>query len=288
MSDAAAGEAPGELPLSGIRVLDFGHTVMGPTCGVVLADLGAEVIRVEPPEGDRTRRMYGFARGFFGAFNRNKRSLGIDLKHPEGRAIIERLLPTADVLIENFAPGAMDRLGLGWEQARAVNPRLIYCALKGYLPGPYEHLPALDEVVQMQGGLTYMTGPPGRPLRAGTSVVDIMGGVFGAVAILAALRDRDRTGQGRLVRSALFESVAFMVGQHMASIALTGQECRPCRRARRPGRSTTCSTPRTARSSSPSPATRTGSGSASNSASPTCSPIRRSPPTTSGSRRASG
>ncbi len=226
-SDSAP-EAAGEtLPLAGIRVLDFGHTVMGPACGLVLADLGAEVIRVEPPEGDRTRRMYGFARGFFAAFNRNKRSLGVDLKHPEGRAVIERLLPSADVLIENFAPGAMERLGLGWEQARAANPRLIYCALKGYLPGPYEHLPALDEVVQMQGGLAYMTGPPGRPLRAGTSVVDILGGVFGAVAILAALRDRDRTGRGRLVRSALFESVAFLVGQHMASIALTGEPVPP-------------------------------------------------------------
>jgi crotonobetainyl-CoA:carnitine CoA-transferase CaiB-like acyl-CoA transferase len=223
MADASTGE----LPLSGLRVLDFGHTVMGPTCGLVLADLGAEVIRVEPPEGDRTRRMYGFARGFFAAFNRNKRSLGVDLKHPEGRAIIERLLPATDVLIENFAPGAMDRLGLGWERVREINPRLVYCALKGYLPGPYEHLPALDEVAQMQGGLAYMTGPPGQPLRAGASVVDITGGVFGAVAILAALRERDRTGKGRLVRSALFESVAFLVAQHMAFTALTGQPVPP-------------------------------------------------------------
>ncbi|MBX6372957.1 MAG: CoA transferase [Acetobacteraceae bacterium] len=224
MEDTTAAEG---LPLSGLRVLDFGHTVMGPTCGLILADLGAEVIRVEPPEGDRTRRMYGFARGFFATFNRNKRSIGVDLKHPEGRAIIERLLPTTDVLIENFAAGAMDRLGLGWEQVREVNPRLIYCSLKGFLPGPYEHLPSLDEVAQMQGGLAYMTGPPGQPLRAGSSVVDITGGVFGAIAILAALRERDRTGKGRLVRSALFESVAFLVAQHMAYTALTGQPVPP-------------------------------------------------------------
>ncbi len=220
--DEAAG-----LPLRGLRVLDFGHTVMGPSCGMVLADLGAEVIRIEPPGGDRTRRMHGFARGFFGAYNRNKRSFVVDLKSAEGKALFLRLLPTADALVENFAPGAMDRLGLGWEALRAINPRLIYCSLKGYLPGPYEHHTALDEVAQMQGGLAYMTGPPGRPLRAGTSVIDIMGGVFGAVAILAALRERDATGEGRIVRSALFETVAFLVAQHMASAAITGTPAPP-------------------------------------------------------------
>lgn len=214
-------------PLTGLRVLDFGHTVMGPVCGMVLADLGAEVIRIEPPGGDRTRRMHGFARGFFAAYNRNKRSLGVDLKAPEGRAVLQRLLATADVLVENFAPGAMEKLGLAWEDAREINPRLVYCSLKGYLPGPYGNYTALDEVAQMQGGLAYMTGPPGRPLRAGTSVVDIMGGVFGAVAILAALRERDRTGQGTKVQSALFETVAFLVAQHMASAALTGKPVPP-------------------------------------------------------------
>jgi crotonobetainyl-CoA:carnitine CoA-transferase CaiB-like acyl-CoA transferase len=223
----AADRAASRLPLSGLRVLDFGHTVMGPACGLVLADLGAEVIRIEPPGGDRTRRMHGFARGFFAAYNRNKRSLAVDLKSPEGLAVMERLLPTADILIENFAPGAMERLGLGWERVRGINPRLIYCSLKGYLPGPYGNYAALDEVAQMQGGLAYMTGPPGRPLRAGTSVVDIMGGVFGAVAVLAALRERDSTGEGRKVQSALFETVAFLVAQHMASAALTGKPVPP-------------------------------------------------------------
>jgi crotonobetainyl-CoA:carnitine CoA-transferase CaiB-like acyl-CoA transferase len=211
-----------ELPLEGIRVLDFGHTVMGPSCGLVLADLGADVVRVEPPGGDRTRRLPGFAVGFFGSFNRNKRSIGIDLKHSKGRDLVRRLIGDADVLIENFAPGFMERLGLGWEDAHGLNERLVYCALKGYLPGPFEHLPALDEVVQMQAGLAYMTGPPGRPLRAGASVVDLFGGVFGVVAILAALRERDHSGRGQLVRSSLFESTAFLVMQHMAASALVG------------------------------------------------------------------
>lgn len=216
-----------DLPLAGLRVLDFGHTVMGPTCGVVLADLGAEVIRIEPPAGDRTRRLGGFGTGFFGAFNRNKTSLALDLKQAEGRAVLLKLVATADILLENFAPDTMERLGLGYEDLRAINPRLIYCALKGYLPGPYEKLPALDEVVQMQGGLAYMTGLPGRPMRAGTSVVDIMGGVFGVVGILAALRQREQTGQGQKVQSALFESLAFLVGQHMAAGAIAGQRVPP-------------------------------------------------------------
>lgn len=215
------------LPLTGLRVLDFGHTVMGPSCGVVLADLGAEVIRIEPPQGDRTRRLGGFGTGFFATYNRNKASLALDLKDPRGKAILEKLVATADVLVENFAPDTMERLGLGWEQLRAVNPRLVYCALKGYLPGPYEKLPALDEVVQMQGGLAYMTGLPGRPMRAGTSVVDIMGGVFGVVGILAALRQREQTGQGQKVQASLFESVAFMVGQHMAAGAIAGERVPP-------------------------------------------------------------
>ncbi len=216
------------LPLEGITVLEFTHTVMGPTCGVVLADLGADVIRVEPaPDGDRTRRLHGFATGFFSYFNRNKRCICIDLKTPDGVAVARDLLARADVLVENYGPGTMERLGLGWEQVRTVNPRLIYCALKGFLPGPYEHRPALDEVVQFMTGLAYMTGPPGQPLRAGSSVIDIMGGVMGDVAILAALRSRDQDGQGRKVISALFESSAFLVAQHMAGEAASGQPVPP-------------------------------------------------------------
>jgi crotonobetainyl-CoA:carnitine CoA-transferase CaiB-like acyl-CoA transferase len=212
------------LPLAGIRVLELSHTVMGPTAGLVLADLGADVIKIEPAAGgDHTRRLPGFAAGFFGYFNRNKRSVAIDLKTPEGQGLLRRLVAGADVLVENYGPGTMERLGCGYERLAAANPRLIWCALKGFLSGPYEDRPALDEIVQFMAGLAYMTGPPGRPLRAGASVVDITGGLFGVIGVLAALRERERTGRGQLVRSALFEATAFLVGQHMAAEVATGQ-----------------------------------------------------------------
>ena len=216
------------LPLAGLRVLEFTHTVMGPTAGLIFAELGADVIKVEPaPRGDHTRGLGGFGAGFFAAFNRNKRSLAVDLKRPEGRAVIHRLIPATDVVIENFGPGTMERLGCGWEQLAPLNPRLVYLALKGYLAGPYEHRPALDEVVQFQAGLAFMTGPPGQPLRAGASVIDIMGAMFGVVAVQAALRERDTTGKGQRVSSALFENAAFLMSTHMAGMAATGLEARP-------------------------------------------------------------
>jgi crotonobetainyl-CoA:carnitine CoA-transferase CaiB-like acyl-CoA transferase len=209
------------LPLEGVRVVEFAHMVMGPSCGLVLADLGAEVIKVEPPAGDNTRRLEAAGAGFFPVFNRNKKSLAVDLSKPQGKELVHKLLATADVLTENFRPGALDKLGFSYEELK--NPRLIYCSLKGFLKGPYEHRPALDEVTQMMGGLAYMTGLPDRPLRAGSSVVDIMGGTFAAVAILAALREREKTGKGKRVTSALFESTAYLVAQHMAQYELTGE-----------------------------------------------------------------
>ncbi len=216
------------LPLNGIRVVEFVHMVMGPTCGLVLADLGADVIKVEPaPDGDNTRRLGGSGAGFFAFANRNKRSLAVDLKSAEGIALVRRLLETSDVLVENFRPGAMEKLGLGYAEVAALNPRLVYCSCKGFLPGPYENRVALDEVVQMMGGLAYMTGDPGRPLRAGSSVNDIMGGMFGAIGILAALNERHATGQGKLVQSGLFENNVLLVGQHMAQHAVTGVEAPP-------------------------------------------------------------
>jgi len=211
------------LPLEGVRVVEFAHMVMGPSCGLVLADLGAEVIKVEPLAGDNTRRLEAAGAGFFPVFNRNKKSLAIDLQHPEGKALVLKLLKTADVLTENFRPGALDKLGFSYEKLRKENPRLVYCSLKGFLKGPYEHRLALDEVTQMMGGLAYMTGLPDRPLRAGSSVIDIMGGTFAAVGILAALRERERTGRGKRVTSSLFESTAYLVAQHMAQYELTGE-----------------------------------------------------------------
>ncbi len=215
------------LPLEGLRVVEFSHMVMGPTCGLVLADLGAEVIKVEPPEGDNTRRLVGAGAGFYSIFNRNKKSLALDLKHPEGMEIVLKLIESADVMTENFRPGALEKMGLGYEPLSKRNPRLVYCTLKGFLSGPYEHRPALDEVVQMMGGLAYMTGLPDRPLRVGSSVNDIMGGMFAAIGILAALRERDKTGRGKLVRSALYENTVFLVAQHMAQLAITGEEPPP-------------------------------------------------------------
>src|SRR6202162_4838229 len=215
-------------PLAGIKVLEFSHTVMGPPAGLVFAELGADVIKVEPaPKGDHTRGLGGFGAGFFAAFNRNKRSLAVDLKRKEGQAVIHRLIPAADVVLENFGPGTMERLGCGYEQLAELNPRLVYLALKGYLAGPYEHRPALDEVVQSQTGLAFMTGPPGQPLRAGASVIDILGAVFGVVAAQAALREREATGKGQRVSSALFESAAFLMTTHMAGMTATGLEAEP-------------------------------------------------------------
>jgi crotonobetainyl-CoA:carnitine CoA-transferase CaiB-like acyl-CoA transferase len=210
------------LPLDGIRILELGHTVMGPSCSMVLADLGADVIKVEPLEGDRTRANVGFGSALFPVFNRNKRSLSVDLKSEAGKTVLLKLVAGADALIENFAHGTMDRLGLGYAVLSATNPRLVYCSLKGFLSGPFEKRAALDEIVQFMGGLAYMTGPSGMPLRAGASVVDIMGGMFGALGIMAALRERDTTGRGQEIRSALFESTAFLVAQHMGQEALTG------------------------------------------------------------------
>ena len=215
-------------PLRGIRVVEFSHMVMGPSCGLVLADLGADVIKVEPAgAGDNTRRLAGSGAGFFVSFNRNKRSIAIDLKSPRGLALVRRLIASADVMTENFRPGALEALGLGYAALKAENPRLIHCSLKGFLTGPYEHRAALDEVVQMLGGLAYMTGPPGRPLRAGASVNDIMGGMFAAIGILAALNERHATGLGRSVKAGLFENCIYLMSTHLMQFAVTGKPAAP-------------------------------------------------------------
>jgi crotonobetainyl-CoA:carnitine CoA-transferase CaiB-like acyl-CoA transferase len=213
--------AVNRLPLDGVRVVEFTHMVMGPTCGMILADLGAEVIKVEPPGGDKTRNLPGLGIGFFRSFNRNKKSVVLDINTEEGRATAIELIGQCDVMLENFRPGLMEKLGLDYASLSQRYPRLVYVSHKGFLPGPYEKRLALDEVVQMMGGLSYMTGPVGRPLRAGTSVNDIMGGMFGAIGVLAALRERDATGRGQEVQSALFENCVFLSAQHMQQYAMT-------------------------------------------------------------------
>ncbi len=215
------------LPLEGVRVVEFTHMVMGPSCGMILADLGAQVVKVEPLAGDNTRRLLGSGSGFFAMFNRNKKSLAVDVKTPRGLEIVMRLVAGADVCSETFKAGTIERLGLGFEALSRLNPRLIHVSHKGFLPGPYEHRTALDEVVQMMGGLAYMTGPEGQPLRAGASVNDIMGGMFGAIGALAALRERETTGLGQEVHSALFENNVFLVAQHMMQFAVTGTPAAP-------------------------------------------------------------
>jgi crotonobetainyl-CoA:carnitine CoA-transferase CaiB-like acyl-CoA transferase len=225
----SAGAVPAASALlRGLRVIEFSHMVMGPSAGLILADLGCDVIKVEPMgEGDNTRKLAGSGAGFFVSFNRNKRSIQVNLKDPRGLAFIKQLIGTADAMTENFRPGALEALGLGYEALSAEHPRLIYCSLKGFLTGPYEHRTALDEVVQMMGGLAYMTGPPGRPLRAGASVNDIMGGMFAVIGILAAMQERARTGRGRHLKAGLFENNMFLVGPHMMQFAVTGQAAAP-------------------------------------------------------------
>jgi crotonobetainyl-CoA:carnitine CoA-transferase CaiB-like acyl-CoA transferase len=194
---------------------------------MMLADMGAEVIKVEPIEGDRTRGLLGAGAGFFPMFNRNKKSIAIDLRKPEGADIARRLAAGADVVAENFKAGTMDKYGLDFASLARENPRIIYVSHKGFLPGPYEHRTALDEVVQMMGGLAYMTGRPGDPLRAGTSVNDIMGGMFGAIGVLGALIQRGITGRGMEVQAALYENCVFLMGQHMLQFAMTGRHPAP-------------------------------------------------------------
>jgi crotonobetainyl-CoA:carnitine CoA-transferase CaiB-like acyl-CoA transferase len=227
MSARDPNEVERPAPLAGLRVVEFTHMVMGPAVGAILVELGAEVIKVEPIGGDATRQLLGSGAGYFSMYNRNKKSVCLNLKDPQGLELAQRLAASADVVVENFRSGTMDKLGLGYEALAALNPCLIYCSEKGFLSGPYEHRTALDEVAQMMGGLAYMTGPPGRPLRAGTSVIDVTGGMFGVIGVLAALEERHRTGRGRKVASSLFETTVYLVGQHMAQKAVTGQAAKP-------------------------------------------------------------
>jgi len=219
--------AENERPLEGLRVVEFTHMVMGPAVGAILAGLGAEVIHVEPIGGDKTRELLGSGAGYFPTFNRGKQSICLNLKSEDGKAVAKKLIDSADILVENYRPGAMDRLGLDYETLAKTNERLIYCSAKGFLKGPYENRTALDEVAQMMGGLAYMTGPPGQPLRAGSSVIDIAGGMFSVIAVQAALEQRHRTGKGQKVQSALFETTIYFIAQHMSQMAVTGKAAAP-------------------------------------------------------------
>jgi crotonobetainyl-CoA:carnitine CoA-transferase CaiB-like acyl-CoA transferase len=214
-------------PLNGIRVVEMSHMIMGPSCGMFLGFLGAEVIKVEPPEGDKTRHLTGMGRGFFPTFNRGKRSITLDLKSEAGLAAFDKLLATADVFVENFRDESIARMGFAADALRARYPSLIIASCKGFLHGPYENRTALDEVVQMMTGMAYMTGPSGRPLRIGSSANDIMAGLFGALAVLGSLLERGKDGKGRALRVGLFENCLLLVAQHMVQFDIEGREAPP-------------------------------------------------------------
>jgi len=216
-----------QLPLKGIRVLEFTSNVMGPAAGLMLADFGADVIHIEPPKGDPSRRLKGFGIGYFPYFNRNKKSLALDIKSDKGKEIISKLIKKTDVIIENFAPGTMERLGFGYDDFKTIKSDIIYCSCKGFLSGPFENRTAMDEPTQMRGGLAFMTGPPGKPTRAGTSIIDITGPMFGFIGIMAAIIEKNKTGKGQFIKSALYETTVFMMGQHMAYSALTNEPVPP-------------------------------------------------------------
>ena len=220
---------PGALPLEGLRVLELGHIIAGPSAGLLLADLGADVVKVERPgDGDQSRTMPAGTSANFHFLNRNKRSITIDLKgSADGRALFVRLATASDIVIDNFAHGAVEALGLGYDVLARANPRLIYLALKGFLPGPYEARPFLDELAQMSAGLAFMTGPRGTPLRAGASIVDVGAAAYGVIAVLAALQQRARTGTGQKITSGLYETTVFWVAQWLAQYAATGEPSVP-------------------------------------------------------------
>lgn len=215
------------LPLEGVRVVEMSHMVMGPCAGMFLGFLGAEVIKVEPPQGDKTRNLTGMGAGFFPTFNRGKKSVSLDIKKAGDLAKLQALLKTADIFVENFRDETLAKMGLAPDQLRNTNPSLIVASCKGFLKGPYEHRAAMDEVVQMMTGMAYMTGPTGRPLRIGSSANDIMGGLFTAYGVLAALMEREKTGQGAAVRAGLFENCLLLVAQHMVQFDIEGTESPP-------------------------------------------------------------
>jgi crotonobetainyl-CoA:carnitine CoA-transferase CaiB-like acyl-CoA transferase len=209
-------------PLDGIRVVEMTHMIMGPSCGMFLGMLGAEVIKVEPPAGDKTRHLTGMGSPFFPLFNRGKKSVQLDTASEAGRLALDRLLATADVFVDNFRDESLAKMGADPAVLRGKYPRLILASHKGFLKGPYQERTAMDEVVQMMTGLAYMTGPSGRPLRVGSSANDIMGGLFGAFAVVAAIMERQTTGKGRDLRVGLFENCLLLVAQHMVQFELEG------------------------------------------------------------------
>lgn len=220
------------LPLSGMNVVEFGQIISGPTAGLIFGDMGADVVKVEPTDAGTPSRPNNVRNGSFYYFNRNKRGVAVNIATPEGLEVARRLIQRADIVIENMAPGTMDRLGLGYAKMSELNPRLVYCSIKGYLTGPNQSRTLMDEPGQMASGLAYMTGLPGQPLRAGASVVDIGAATYAVIGVMAALLERQTTGRGQHITGGLFETALFYVGQHMSNTQLSGEEPVPMSAAR--------------------------------------------------------
>ncbi|MDO9209832.1 MAG: CaiB/BaiF CoA-transferase family protein, partial [Deltaproteobacteria bacterium] len=216
-------------PLKGVRVLDMTWALAGPYCTMVLCDLGAEVIKVESPDGgDPSRKSLPFIEGvssYFLSVNRGKKSVAVNLRHPQGKEIVLALANQSDVLVENFRPGVMDRLGLGYGALRETNPRIIYAACSGFgQKGPYAHRPAYDVVVQGMGGALSITGEAGGPpVRVGFSIGDIGGGIFTALGVLAALHERESSGQGQMVDISMLDGQIALLENAFARFFATGE-----------------------------------------------------------------
>jgi crotonobetainyl-CoA:carnitine CoA-transferase CaiB-like acyl-CoA transferase len=220
-------------PLAGIRVIDLTRVLAGPFATQSLGDLGADVLKIEPPGGgDETRRFPPFVAGeshYFLGINRNKKSLVIDLQQEEGADILRRLAATADILVENYRPGVMDRLGLGYATLRTLNPGLIYCAISGFgLSGPLSDKPSFDIVTQALTGALSINGERGHmPVKLGIPLGDMVGGIFGPMAILAALHERTQTGRGRLIDISLYDGLIGMLGYFTQLAFITGEDPPP-------------------------------------------------------------
>jgi crotonobetainyl-CoA:carnitine CoA-transferase CaiB-like acyl-CoA transferase len=208
------------MPLAGVRVIELGQYIAGPGAAMILAEIGAEVIKVEPLTGDPMRQYVG--RPMFSLLNRNKFSVGLDLKRADGRDVYLKLVQSADVVLDNLLLDTVEKLGIGYSVLSVANPRVIYCGIRGFLPGPREHNPLFDGAAQMLAGVAYMTGAPGRPIQVGVPIGDFSVAVWSALAILAALRARDVTGTGQHVKVGLFEAALYLCTSMVAEASVTG------------------------------------------------------------------
>ncbi|AFZ69957.1 putative acyl-CoA transferase/carnitine dehydratase [Caldisphaera lagunensis DSM 15908] len=211
-----------------MRAIEIGHIVAGPTAGLLLSLLGFEVIKIEKPkEGDIARRLPGSSSGTFPYLNYNKKSISLDIFKEKGKEAFKRLIKTSDVLIDNLSRGTLQNAGLGYEELKKINPRLIYASIKAYGYGPYENRKSLDYPIEVHSGLAYMTGLNDRPMRLGASIVDIGAAMFAVIGIMQKILEREKTNEGGVVDIGLFETALFFVGQHISTYQILGKPIKP-------------------------------------------------------------